>query len=508
MINDDLKIIKKKYGEKMMHLCRELFSTILDNHPGVLSQLLLESFAPNHYLYDDLIKYNYENSFRNYIYSIYEKLRCRKEDSKLVVEDPFKLMKKAGYTLYECTTEEAIQKFRKYYAKGETLCTFNGGRLNRCYVYFAVRENALELDREKFFNPERQDEYGTSVISIQFTRDKSYTLSIKNRYNHTVSNPDATFSNNLDNIIPGLTESFANYYGMKQRYSNRNNFEMIGYVQASDGRFYKYNYEINNVYYCPNNIIIDNYQVREYSHELYLIMDYFILDLVNKKISIYNTLVLESFPETIGKIKNINIKNESYGKTVIITPYDGEDIVISLDKFNRIIKLINNNLVNVPDLFLMFNKVLEDISLKKAKLLGSFFLSYNSSLLEIELPKVKKIGEKFMAHSNLESVFLPQVTVIGNGFLAFNYAITNVSLPEAITIGNDFIRFNSRIKSVNLPKLKKLGCNALNSISLFAKFYAPCLCDWRFGNERIRMLAYKGQAIVNDSRKKYVLKIK
>ena len=187
---------------------------------------------------------------------------------------------------------------------------------------------------------------------------------------------------------------------------------------------------------------------------------------------------------------------------------DGEDIVISLDKFNRIIKLINNNLVNVPDLFLMFNKVLEDISLKKAKLLGSFFLSYNSSLLEIELPKVKKIGEKFMAHSNLESVFLPQVTVIGNGFLAFNYAITNVSLPEAITIGNDFIRFNSRIKSVNLPKLKKLGCNALNSISLFAKFYAPCLCDWRFGNERIRMLAYKGQAIVNDSRKKYVLKIK
>ena len=34
---DDLKLIKDKYGEKMMHLCRELFPTIIDNNPGVLA---------------------------------------------------------------------------------------------------------------------------------------------------------------------------------------------------------------------------------------------------------------------------------------------------------------------------------------------------------------------------------------------------------------------------------------------------------------------------------------
>ena len=28
-MNEDLKIIKKHYGEKMMHLCRELFPTLL-----------------------------------------------------------------------------------------------------------------------------------------------------------------------------------------------------------------------------------------------------------------------------------------------------------------------------------------------------------------------------------------------------------------------------------------------------------------------------------------------
>ena len=30
-MNKDLKVIKKHYGEKMMHLCRELFPTLLVN---------------------------------------------------------------------------------------------------------------------------------------------------------------------------------------------------------------------------------------------------------------------------------------------------------------------------------------------------------------------------------------------------------------------------------------------------------------------------------------------
>ena len=27
----------------------------------------------------------------------------------------------------------------KYYAKGEDLCTFRSGRLNRCFVFFAIK---------------------------------------------------------------------------------------------------------------------------------------------------------------------------------------------------------------------------------------------------------------------------------------------------------------------------------------------------------------------------------
>ena len=53
-MNNDLKIIKKKYGEKMMHLCRELFPTLLGT-PGLLSDEISKHFQPSKFLYDDLV---------------------------------------------------------------------------------------------------------------------------------------------------------------------------------------------------------------------------------------------------------------------------------------------------------------------------------------------------------------------------------------------------------------------------------------------------------------------
>ena len=67
MLNKDLEIIKKKYGENMMKLCRELFPSILEEE-GVLSKIILSNFYPNHNLYDDIIDNKLENNFKNYIY--------------------------------------------------------------------------------------------------------------------------------------------------------------------------------------------------------------------------------------------------------------------------------------------------------------------------------------------------------------------------------------------------------------------------------------------------------
>ena len=142
---DDLKIIKKKYNEAMMHLCREMFQTILEK-PGLLSTILLDHFTPSRFLYKDIIDNHLEESFKNYIYSFIYKEDVRMQTD---VKHPKELLKDAGYVLYECLSEDDIQKFKKYYASREAICTFKGNRLDRCYVFFAVKDNADKLKREQ-----------------------------------------------------------------------------------------------------------------------------------------------------------------------------------------------------------------------------------------------------------------------------------------------------------------------------------------------------------------------
>lgn len=64
---DDLVKIKKLYGEEMMHLCRELFPTLLEQE-NLLLNTLLSTFAPSKLLAEDIAKMEYENLFQNYIY--------------------------------------------------------------------------------------------------------------------------------------------------------------------------------------------------------------------------------------------------------------------------------------------------------------------------------------------------------------------------------------------------------------------------------------------------------
>ena len=126
-MKDELKKIKKKYGEELMHLCRKLFPTILET-PNLLYSILEEHFAFSKMLASDIIENNLIRQFENYINSFVSKSNELKE----VDETPKKLLKKAGYNLYECKTEKDIQKFKKYYKKREEICTFSGGRLDRC----------------------------------------------------------------------------------------------------------------------------------------------------------------------------------------------------------------------------------------------------------------------------------------------------------------------------------------------------------------------------------------
>ena len=455
-MNKDLKLIKKHYGEKMMHLCRELFPTLLEQE-GLLSKLMLDTFAPSRFLYDDIVESNNIEEFKNYIYEIVD---LKRQDELKTNKTPKELLSEAGYDLYECKTEDEIQKFKKYYAPGEELCTFNGGRLNRCHVFFAIKKNVDEIKRENFKTPERQDEYGTSVISIQFSRGNINTLSIKNRYNHRVSNPDATFSNNLENIIEGLTNSFEKEYNLNINQNEYKNFDLPDYVKANDGKFYKYNYEINNIYYCPDNIIIDNFEVKQYPKERYIILDYFIIDLVNKKIELYDNELKDCFIDGFKNIDKINIINhkETGNKKIEIIIPNKDKIIIIVDKANRIIEYRNSNLRKVGNNFLRFNEELKYIGLPNLVSVGHHFLHCNKSLEELELPKLLKLGDDFLyCNCNLKNFKFPLLMQIGNNFLPFNKELLEIELPNLIEVENNFLWYNENLKKLIAPKLQKIG---------------------------------------------------
>ena len=448
-MNKDLKIIKKKYGENMMHLCRKLFPTILEKE-GILSQVILDSFEASHELYNDLISNNLVVAFENYIY---ERLDYKTDKIVKITKTPKELLSEAEYDLYECHTEDEIQAFKKYYSPGEELCTFGGGRLENCYVFFAVKKNIEEIKRANFHNPDRQDLYGTSVLSIQFTRDDAHHLSIKNRYNHTVVNPDATFSNNLDNIIPGLTDSFEKCYGMAQK-CNSTNFEIPNYVCVGK-KYYKYNYEIDNVYYCPNNIIIDNYEVKRLDKRRYILLDYYILDLQNKEIKSYQPI--DSFPSTIEKITKIEVEKDQEEKRIKIETVDG-NVFVGLDKNNNIIYYQNDTVKKISDNFMRYNVTLSNLKLPQAQIIENSFLYHNKALEVIELPECRETGKDFLrSNTSIKNVYLPKAKHLGFGFLPRNETLEVIELPECIIIGNCFLGFNTNIKNVYLPKAKIIG---------------------------------------------------
>ena len=448
-MSKELILIKNKYGEEMMHFCRENFSTILEQE-GLLFELLSNHFDYSKNLLCDIKKQNKQAQFINYIYSL---SRDEYENSESVNKTPEELLSDAGYILYECKSEEDIQRFKKYYANRERLCTFNGGRLNSCYVFFAVKKDAESIKRENFTEPKRQDLYGTSVISIQFSRGETNTLSIKNRYNHTVSNPDATFSNNLENIIQGLTKAFEKKYNLNIR-SNKKNFELENYVVARDGKYYKYNYEFNNIFYCPNNIIIDNYNVKKFDKDRYIVFDSFILDMQEKSIKLYDNYEKDSFIDCLDNIKRIEIHKNNNGKKIIIN----KDIEIVVNNDNNIILYKNNDVKKINDNFLIFNKTLITLKLDNVESIGNFFMGVNRELKYLYLPNLKSVGGHFIYKNEaLEKIDLPQLRSVGNYFLYENKKLREINLSQLESVGGHFLYKNRVLEKIDLPQLKSVG---------------------------------------------------
>ena len=462
----ELKRIKKKYGEDFMKLCRGLFPTLLETE-GRLEEILNLTFAGNNRtLCADIVNNNLEDSFKDYIYS---KIDVKHPEKRILInKTPYELLEEVGYDLTECLSEKQIQEFRKYYVEDEELCTFNGGRLEKCVVFFAVKKNADDIKRKDFKSPRREDEYGTSVMGIQFTKKGLCTVSIKNRYNHTVNNPDATYGNNLDRIVPGLTQSFADLleknYGLELNSINVKKLQMPNYVVANDGKYYKYNVETNGIYYCPGNVIIENGEPKKLENpESQILIDYFILDIKNKTLQLYDKDIDDCFVDIFkeSEVAKIQVEksDENNTKIIKICKNDDEYVVIEIDRDNSIIGYENQNIEKLEDCFLYLNRNLSKLKLPKLKYVGEYFLSKNRELAELDLPNVEQVGDDFLTTNTvLYQLNLPKLQKVGSNFLVNNIGLRKISLPCLEYAGNAFLSDdNEDISQVELPKLRQVG---------------------------------------------------
>ena len=510
----ELKKIKKKYGEKFMHMCRDLFPTILEQE-GALFAILENTFADNsRTLYEDIHENNLEIGFKNFIYS---KVDIKAGAVELVEErTPYELLDEAGYDLYECETEEEIQEFKKYFAHGEELCTFDGGRLNICVVFFAVKKNVDEIKREDFPYPKREDEYGTSVMSIQFSKTGLCTVSIKNRYNHRVNNPDATYGNDLDRIIPGLSESFESLLLKRGLQFTRNNIAKLNipnYVVAGDGKYYKYNLEIDGTYYCPGNVVIHRGRaINIGDSEKVLLVENFEIDLEAKTIrqSLFSDWAWQdSFEDDLQNIEKIEIvrdKESKDGERIItIKKRDSEiPVEIRIDRDNQIIGYKNLELEAVENNFLKHNTKLKYLELPMLTRAENSFLEYNKGLESLKLPQLRYLGDAaLLDNNNLSELILPELREAGDEFLYANEKLKQLILSKLEQVGESFLKSNMILTDLYLPKLKRADGYFLYENRELEHLELPCLYEvgesFLYWNNKLKRLYLPKLEIVGGS---------
>lgn len=330
---------------------------------------------------------------------------------------PFELLEQAGYHAEYADTLEKQNSIAKYFQNGERLCTFrDDSRYQRYYIINAVRHDIDKIIREDFPSPMREDQYGTSVMSIQILKKGGF-ISIKNRYNHTVNNPDNTYSSNPDNIIYGLSASIQQYFNVD--FSSMKISPPNGWFLAGN-KLLKYNYEINNVYF-GDDFYYGNGEIKRLDSGREIMLDYFIFDMKTRELKNPAELkdgFVDAFLQEIEG-KKIQIENTKEGNRRLVIEGGG----YAETSGGKIVSLFMPSVGRIGDNFLCKNKSAKEISLPGTRSVGwRFFDSYDSSLMSLlgdyhviksllsvilHKYKIGDVSEKILAeHPDLYSVYL------------------------------------------------------------------------------------------------------
>ena len=494
--------IKKKFGDEMWRLCQELKLTGLTaqinyfndlNKEHELYDLLDASFAPSKTLIEILCSDKNKKLFEEFVYTragekgfkLSEEKQEAESSEKIgtkeyTEEDIIKMFDEAGYVLFpECKTEADVQFFRQYYDRlgrgntpeykegetpeqyvGDELCTFNGGRLKDRRIWFAMKkevyENKFAIPRQPV--PLRDDIYGTSVISIQWTKGKSSSLSIMNRYNHNItdSNPDRTLDNDLEKIHSGLTAAFRSVFGIKVIYDQKD-LNLPEFIQDETGKYHIEIDEHNGVRFCADNsIIYPDGSCKSLDKNDFIVIDGYVIYKQKR-------LIIESFTEKDDikkgdkqQLKKVtDTQNKETGERIVTLEYPNGDIInLTLNKRNQVIKLASPNMIVMQDRFFCFSKNIQEIDFPELEKMGNKCFEWTRIRGKLSLLKLKIMGDECFGHCECEEVEAQKLERIGKDAFDFVNNVKKLIMPNLIQMGQSCFSSTVNLKKIYMPKLK------------------------------------------------------
>ena len=388
---------------------------------------------------------------------------------KKVQEDktPYELLKEAGYNAFYADTLKKQNSIQKYFAKSEELCTFKDAqRYLNYHIIHCVKENVDEIKRENFPHPERQDAYGTSVISIQISKRGGF-IRITNRYNHTIESPDNTFDSNPDNIIEGLSSALEKHFNVsiEQGHVSMPN----GFIFAN-GQILKVNYEWRAIY-LGDGFFSYNGKVIPLQTDYQFFAGPYLFDLKRKKVQHFYYRD-ESFAKILTQEmtdKSVQLRKENEEKVLLL---NGKEFLV-LDKQSRFKNLTLLRTKYLPDETFEYETGLKKFVAPELETLGDFCFFSASALEEVHMPNLRHMGEKcFGSTGTIDSLVFEKLKSMGRGCFCLTGA-KELVLPKLRIISASSIRECPNLERIYAPSVVEIQDRSIVSNSALRELFLP-----------------------------------
>ncbi len=461
MVDSVYKKLKKQNGEKFAQ-------TIRDYHNGILE-------IPN---VDVILQHAGRDAkpLQPYLMKLLSS-NANKAES-VIPEDPFELLDQAGYKAFHADTLEKQNSIKHYFKQGELLCTFNdNARYKRYHIVHAIKKDVDNIKREDFKGKERrQDAYGTSVISIQMLKEGGF-ISIKNRYNHSVSNCDNTFNSNPDNIIQNLSLALKDRFNVE--FSAAKSPLPKGFVLIGE-QVLKYYQEINNIYYGDQRWAKDG-EIHTVDKSVGdALFDRFLFDNKSKTLKnidpSYGDSFVDDFNRCYGGSRGLSVQN---GNLTL-----NGDVLIGAEK-SKIKTLYLPELITMSDYCLYDISALTHFEAPALTTMGYSCLHYVDALTKFEAPALTVMGNECLYRGfTLTQFESPALTTMGCHCLSYIPSLTQFKAPALVSMDHRCLHHVPSLIEFNAPSLEEVGYCCFNNTPSLTEFNAPSLT--KMGNYCLR----------------------